>query len=191
MCGLVESHSGVTLCYWRDGVFGGKSGDPRERSLAVHTRVLSMDLSEQFPVWGLILSPSLRTRKGQPFSWGTSPPREVPATNPAQERGVIQDTKASVHKGSPRNPADLLPLADQPLLCLSESEGDKDCLVISLSTVGVPGLKLSLEQVIAFFLCLSVLIRNKIIWVSSSAVAGRVNELNITHNNLHSPYSPQ
>lgn len=60
MCGLAESHSGVTLCCGREGVFGGRSSDPRERSLAVHTRALSMDLSEQFPVWGLVLSPSLR-----------------------------------------------------------------------------------------------------------------------------------
>lgn len=81
-------------------------------------------------------------------------------------------------------------MADQPLLCLSESESDRDCLVISQSTVEVPRLKLSLEQVIAFFLCLSELIRNKIILVSSSGVAGRVSELNITHNNPHNPYSP-
>ena len=58
MCGLAESHSGVTLCCGREGVFGGRSGDPRERSLAVHTGALSMTLGEQFPVWGLVLSPS-------------------------------------------------------------------------------------------------------------------------------------
>lgn len=83
MCGLAESHSGVTLCCGREGVFGGRSSDPRERSLAVHTRALSMDLSEQFPVWGLVLSPSLRTQKGQSSSRGTSPPREAPAIDPA------------------------------------------------------------------------------------------------------------
>ena len=42
---------------------------PGERSLAVHTGALSMALSEQFPVWGLILSPSVRTRKAWPV-WG-------------------------------------------------------------------------------------------------------------------------
>lgn len=154
MCGLAESHSGVTLCCGREGVFGGRSSDPRERSLAVHTRALSMDLSEQFPVWGPILSPSLRSQKGQPSSRGTSP-REAPAINPAQERGVIQDTKASVHRGSPRSPADLLPLADQPLLCLSESESDRDCLVISLSIVGVHVLNLAWNQLLHFS-CASV-----------------------------------
>lgn len=176
---------------WKRRVFGGRSGDPRERSLAVHTGALSMTLGEKFPDWGLVLSPSLRTRKGQPSSQGTSSPREAPVINPAQERGVIQDPKASVHRRSPRSPVDLLPLADQPLLRRSESESDRGCLVISLSTVGVPGLKLSLEQVISFFLCLSVLICNKIILVSSSGLAGRISELNIIHNNPHNPYNPQ
>ena len=98
-------------------MFGGRSGDPRERSLAVHTGALSMTLGELFPVWGLVLSPSLRTQKDQHSSQGTSSPREAPVINPAQERGVIQDPKASIHRRSPRILVDLLPLADQPLLC--------------------------------------------------------------------------
>lgn len=122
------------------------------------------------------------------------PPREASAMNPAQEQDIMQSTKASVHRGRPRSPAGLLPFTDQPLMSLSESHCDRGHLVTSLSTGGGPrsetSLLTSLEQVIAVFLCLSFLIRNRITLVSSSGVVGRVSELNITHNDPRDPQWP-
>lgn len=53
------------------------------RSLAVHTGALSVALSEQFPIWGLILHPVTQNLEGSARRRAASP-WETPAMNPAQ-----------------------------------------------------------------------------------------------------------